>query len=244
MTDLALDAPPPPARSAPWGTAASLALHGGFVLLLLLVAPLNRPLVLPPEPPAVEVEIVTSEAFAALQPAIEAPPPVVEAPLPEPAAPVEAAPPLPGERLAPTGPLAPDVEENPTVTATRFYAADLLKQPDMQRIRQGLRGFADSERMIQICNIEALEQIRRAAPAYDPDTVVANAMSDLVWQGMTIAAAGGALRSRRRWYEIAFHCTVASGYEAVTAFDFKLGDPIPEDEWEEHFLNAADADDD
>jgi hypothetical protein len=69
-------------------------------------------------------------------------------------------------------------------------------------------------------------------------------MSDMMWQGLTLTAAGGAFRSRRKWYGVAFHCTVASGYEAVTAFDFKLGDPIPEDKWDEYLLNAEDEDDD
>ncbi len=63
----------------------------------------------------------------------------------------------------------------------------------MQRIRRSLTGFADSERMIQICNIEALEQIRRAAPDYDPDTLVAYAMSDLLSSGLTLTATGGRL---------------------------------------------------
>ena len=237
LIGLSLDAPLLPGRRIPWGTAASLALHGGLALLVVIVAPLHQPLIPPPEPPAVAVEIVTQAEFAALQP-IEAPPPIIASPAPA----AEAAPSTIGDRLAPSAPLAPAIAENQTVTATRFYAADLLQQPDMQRIRQGLRGFADSERMIQICNIEALEQIRRAAPDYAPDTMVAYAMADLMSSGLTLTATGGAFRSRRRWYGIAFNCAVAPGYEAVTAFDFKLGEPIPESEWEEHSLNAADED--
>jgi hypothetical protein len=237
VTDFAFAAELPVRRSIPWGTLASLVLHGGLALALLLLPPV-RDLVLP-EPPPVNVEIVTPQQFAALQP-VEAPPPVIAAPAPDqPAAPSEL-----GERLPESGPLMPDLPDSPVVTATEFYSANLLRQPDMQRIRRSLTGFADSERMVQICNIEALEQIRRAAPAFDPDTMVAYAMSDMLWQGLTLTAAGGAFRSRRRWYGIAFHCTVAPGYEAVTAFDFKLGDPIPESEWEMHNLNAADADDD
>jgi hypothetical protein len=238
MTDLSFDAPAFEPRKIPWGTLASLGLHGGLALAVILLSPIRDLVAPPPEP--VAVEIVTEQQFAALEQPAEAAPPVLAAPAPA----EEAAPPAPGEQIAPSGPLTPDLPENPVVTATEFYAANLLRQPDMQRIRQGIRGFADSERMVQICNIEALEQIKRAAPAFDPDTMVAYAMADMMWQGMTLTAAGGAFRSRRLWYGVAFHCTVAAGYEAVTAFDFKLGDPIPEDEWEEHSLNAADADDD
>ncbi len=235
MTDFAFAAPMPAPRPIPWGTVASLALHGALALALLISPPV-RDLVLP-EPSPVNVEIVTAGQFAALQPAEPAPPPAIEATPNEAVA-------EPGERLPETGPLVPDLPENPVVTATEFYSASLLRQPDMQRIRQSLTGFADSERVVQVCSIEALEQIRRAAPAFDPDTMVAYAMSDMIWQGLTLTAAGGAFRSRRKWYGIEFHCTVAPGYEGVTAFDFQLGDPIPESEWEEHSLNAADADDD
>jgi hypothetical protein len=225
-------------RRLPWPALASLLLHGAVLALTAFVLTSRDNLVPPPEPPAVAVEIVTPAEFAALQPPAEAPPPIIASPAPA----AEAAPAVTADRLAPSAQLAPDIAENPTVTATRFYAADLLQQPAMQRIRQGLRGFADSERLIQICNIEALEQIRRAAPDTAPDTMVAYAMADLLSSGMTLTATGGAFRSRRRWFGIAFNCTVASGYEAVTAFDFKLGDAIPESEWEAHNLNAADED--
>jgi hypothetical protein len=238
VTDFAFAAELPARRSIPWGTMASLALHCGLALALLMLTP-ARDLVLP-EPPTVNVEIVTAEQFAALQPAEVAPPPIIAAPAPS----ELGVSPAPGERLPESGPLVPDLPDTPIVTATEFYSANLLRQPDMQRIRQSLTGFADSERMVQICNIEALEQIRRAAPAFDPDTMVAYAMSDMVWRGLTLSAAGAAFRSRRKWYGIAFNCTVAPGYEGVTAFDFKLGDPIPESEWEEHSLNTEDADDD
>ena len=238
MTDLTFDAPLPAARPSPWGTLASLGLHVGLALAVILLTPIKDIVAPPPQP--VAVEILTEQQFAALELPAETPPPVLAAPAPA----EEAAPPAPGEQIAPSGPLAPNLPENPLVTATEFYAANLLRQPDMQRIRRSLTGFADSERMVQICNIEALEQIRRAAPAFDPDTMVAYAMADMVWQGMTLTAAGGAFRSRRRWYEIAFHCTVAPGYEAVTAFDLKIGAAIPAAEWEEHNLNTADADDD
>ena len=110
----------------------------------------------------------------------------------------------------------------------------------MARIRQTLTTIADSERVVQLCNIEGLEQIRRAEPKYDPDTLVSYAMADPVAAGMTLSAPGGAFRSRRKWYGISFKCTAAPDYQGVTAFEFKLGEPIPQDQWEEHNLNAED----
>ena len=101
--------------------------------------------------------------------------------------------------------------------------------------------LADTERVVQLCNIEGLEQIRRAAPTYAPDTLVPYAMADMDGSGLTLIASGGAFRSRRRWFGVMFRCAVAPDYSGVTAFSFKLGAEIPPDQWEAHNLNAEDA---
>jgi len=94
---------------------------------------------------------------------------------------------------------------------------------------------------VQLCNIEALEQIRVAAPQYVPDTMVAYAMADMDVHGPTLIADGGAFRSRRNWFAIAFSCTVALDFSHVEAFQFTLGDAIPREEWDAHFLTEAEA---
>jgi hypothetical protein len=128
--------------------------------------------------------------------------------------------------------------------ANQFYAGAILNEPGMKKIRAGLETFAPSERMVQLCNIEGLEQIKRAAPGTNPDALVGYAMSDPVVAGLTISAAGGAFRSRRKWYGIAFKCTVAADLQSVTAFEFKFGAAIPQYQWEDHNLNVTDEDDD
>ena len=110
----------------------------------------------------------------------------------------------------------------------------------MDHIRRTLDTIAPSERLVQLCNIEGLEQIRRGAPDYAPDTLVPYAMSDSLTAGLTLSAPGAAFRSRRRWFGIAFKCTVAADLASVTAFEFKLGEPIPRSEWTAHDLNAED----
>lgn len=225
---------PLPQRSpAPWGAAASLALHLALALALILVSPL-RPMIAPtPEP--VAVEIVTEAEFAALQPQPEeatAPSEAMETPSSDMAV----------DRLPPSAALEPNLETRTTVTASEFYAERLLGEPGMAGVRRELRGLTTSERVVQLCNIEGLEQIRRAAPEYDPDTLVPYAMSPLTASGRTIGAAGGAFRSRRKWFGVAFTCTVGSDLQSVTAFEMTLGDAVPEDQWEAHDLNAADLD--
>jgi hypothetical protein len=243
MTDIAAAAPLPlPAnRRLAAGTAASFVVHGLLLAALLFLTPLKQ-LVVPP-PAAVTVEIVTPDQLAALSKPQPAPPAapaprIVTSPAPE-------ASPAPAEsagRLAPSPPGLPVAVGDGTVRATQFYAAGILNEPGMAHIRKAFGTLAGSEKLVQLCNIEGLEQIRRAEPAYDPDTLVGYAMADMETSGLTLKATGGAFRSRRKWYGVTFQCTVAADLSAVTAFEFRLGQPIPEDQWEDHNLNAEDAD--
>jgi hypothetical protein len=227
-------ADPAPRGDAPWGTIASVCLHAGLAAVLVF-SPAGSSA--PPPGAVVTVDIVSLSEFAALaKPAVE-PVPVA---LSTPQAAVPMAEPDASGRLTPKPPAA--VTQSPTITATEFFSADILLDPGEAGIRRSLASFADRERIIQVCNLEAMEQIGRNVPEYVPDAVVGYAMSDLIVDGLTVIAAGGAFRSRRRWYEVAYTCTAAPGYEAVTAFAFKLGDEIPEDVWDAHNLNASDDD--
>ena len=217
------------------GMAASLGMHAAFALALVWVSPL-RPLMVP-APRPVAVDIVTEQQYRAMT--------APAAPIAEPAAPPQVSAPAPAAATTPAlskSPASTAKTDRGVVTATQFYAAHILNEPGMERIRAALGRIDPTERIVQLCNIEGLEQIRRAAPAYDPDTLVSYAMADTMTDGMKLSAPGGAFRSRRQWYEIAFDCTVTADYSGVAAFSFKLGAPIPEDQWEDHNLNAEDAD--
>ncbi len=231
----------PDRRLPGWGTAVSLVIHLGFAAALLVVSPL-RTIVVPPPPP-VAVEIVSAAQYAALTrpaPPVLATPQLPESTLP----PAETVAPVPANPATPAAPGTPTVPQTDrgVVTATEFYAGGILKEPGMERIRRVMGTLDPGERMVQLCNIEGLEQIRRAAPSYDPDTLVSYAMADTTATGLTLSATGGAFRSRRKWYGVSFQCSIAADYSAVTAFSFKLGAAIPEDEWEDHNLNAEDED--
>jgi hypothetical protein len=232
---------PPRARELPWGTAASVALHGLLLVAAVLVSPL-RPLVVPPPAP-VAVEIVTPAQFANLQrpgrAEVAAPARRLAAPAPMAATNATSD---DSTRLPPSPPLQPDLPETKTWRATRFYAATILSEPGMAHIRKAFGTLASSEKLMQLCNIEGLEQIRRTLPQYDPDTLVPYAMREPLVTGLRLSAAGGAFRSRRKWYEIAFQCTVAADLGGVTAFEFRVGEAIPPDQWDAHNLNAEDAD--
>jgi hypothetical protein len=238
MTDLVADAPMPllSNRRLAGGTVASIVVHGLMIASLFWLTPLKQLIV--PTPKPLSVEIVTDAQFRA----IEAPTPAPAA-TPEITAPTgqgEAAPPTSNQAQPPSSALPSTILG--VHIATEFYAAGILKEPGMERIRKTMDTIAPSERLVQLCNIEGIEQLKRGAPDYAPDTIVSYAMSDQIVAGTTLSAPGAAFRSRRRWYGVAFKCTVAADLGSVTAFEFKLGKPIPENEWEEHNLNAEDSD--
>lgn len=220
-----------------WGTPVSLALHLGLAIALLLLSPL-RPLMVP-APQPISVDIVSEAELRALASPAAPAPAVLAAPV-APQAIAPSAAPQASSATAPT--IAPPKTDRGVVTATQFYAAAILKEPGMARIRAALGTIDPGERLVQLCNIEGLEQIRRADPGFDPDTLVPYAMADTTTTGLTLSATGGAFRSRRNWYGVSFQCSIAADYSGVTAFSFKLGAAIPKDQWDAHDLNAEDAD--
>lgn len=214
----------------PAGIVASLLLHAA-ILVLIIVGQFAPGVVVPPIP-SVEVELVSVAQFAALvAPPTPAPslavPGTVEAPAASPSQPAVEAAPLPS---------------NGPFRATSFYAASLLAEPASAKLRQAMRTLDVSERVVQLCDIEAMEQIRRARSDYDPDMVVPYAMEDMATVDGTLVATGGAFRSRREWYELSFRCTPARDFEHVEAFEFTLGNQIPHELWDAHYLTAEETD--
>lgn len=215
-----------------WGMAGSAALHAGLLAALFLLTPVRS--FIAPEPPAISVDLIPFRVFEPESepvPQAVAPPEFAVPPSDAPAADTASAEPTPG---------APSRGADGTYRATRLYAATMLTQPDMAQVRRALATIADNEKIVQLCNIEALEQIRLAAPQYDPDTMVSYAMATPITSGLLLTALGGAFRSRRQWYNVAFECEASPTLDGVTSFSFKLGELIPESEWEEHYLNAED----
>ena len=220
---------PSPVRRPPWGMAASVSVHFVLVALLLLYTAV-QPLTVQPEPPqSIEVQLVPPPQ----QPALTAPAPLS---VPEttnaPAAPTATAPVVPPTSPAPVAHAAPGA----MTKATQLFAAGILKEPSSAKIRKTLATFADSEKLMQLCNIEGLEQIRRANPKFNPDVLASYAMSDTSVECMTLIANGGAFHTGRNWYAIRLRCTVAPDYSGVDDFEFSIGDPIPRNQWDSHNL--------
>lgn len=214
----------------PAGIVASLLLHGA-ILALIVLGQFAPEAALPPIV-SVEVELVSMAQFAAL----------VAPPVPAPSLAVPEA----TEATAPSSspPTAETARQpsNGPFRATSFYAANLLAEPASAKLRQAMRTLDLSERAVQLCDIEAMEQIRRARTDYDPDMVVPYAMAEMATADGTLLATGGAFRSRREWYELSFRCTPALDFEHVESFEFTLGRQIPHELWDAHDLTAEEAD--
>ncbi|OCW57236.1 hypothetical protein AWJ14_13050 [Hoeflea olei] len=139
---------------------------------------------------------------------------------------------------APAVPQPP--EPAPRIKADKLYSAGILADPRSREALKELSRLVPEDRIIQLCNVEAMEQVHVHRPELHPDLLIAYAMGDADLEGLTLRAEGGAIRSDRHWFRIGFSCEVSPDLTAVRAFDFALGDPIPESEWEAHFLTADD----
>ena len=191
-----------PVSRLPWGIVLSVGTHALVGALLLLFARV-RPLEAPAEqqPDAIAVEIVAPpEPVTTGKPAPQPAPAEVQRD------PGRSAP--PGTASASTS-TAKD-RRSGMLHATQFFAAGILREPASRKLRQTLSTFADSERIVQLCNMEGIEQIRRADRRYDPDVVVSYALADTTVDGLTLSADGGAFHSGRGWYGLRFRCTVSA----------------------------------
>jgi hypothetical protein len=212
-------AAPEEATRAPWGMLGSIGLHAAALTLLLV--PVTHMIDVPRER-SIEVDIISAAQFGRMLASANAP--VVPLPVPDiPAAPQTAQPQV-------------DDDDDGLVHASTFHAASILEGPDGRKLREALGNVADSERIVQLCGLEGIEQIHAFDPRYDPDMIVAYTMKDTVRQGQTLIADGAVFRSARAWYRLKFRCTVLPDFSAVTDYAFAIGDAVPREEWEAHDL--------
>ncbi|MBA5801766.1 MULTISPECIES: DUF930 domain-containing protein [Rhizobium] len=226
------------------GAAASFALHIVAILLLLLLLPkAEPPLPLPDDGLSVEIVPQAAEQLKMPEPAKTPSPeqakPEAAKPEAEPAVPVTNNP--PAAVMPSVAPITLPVQKPAEfVKARQLFSDKLLADPRSRRAREALRGLAGSERNLQLCDLEALEQVRRAHPAMAPDMLAPYAMVAEKVSGNSVEVRGGAFRSKRKWYNIQFKCELDAGSGKVASFAFLVGDAIPQGEWQEHNLVADD----
>ncbi len=99
------------------------------------------------------------------------------------------------------------------------------------RFARALQMLAPAERLEQLCDYTAMTRIRKETGNFRPDRAVANATAAPVIRDDTIAAEGGAFRSRGKWYALSFVCTATPDHMAVVSFHYTVGPEIPEAKW-------------
>ncbi len=110
--------------------------------------------------------------------------------------------------------------------AKRFYLADMLDQAALAKARDALKKLPPEKRLAQTCNIEAIGQIGNAGKGFAPDAMVANAFAAPTVDGVNYTVSNGAFRSGKKWYGIAYECTLNKAMTAVTAFKFHIGGDV------------------
>jgi hypothetical protein len=125
-------------------------------------------------------------------------------------------------------------------TAQHLFAMAALNDPKNDKAREALGTLAADERRIQLCNIEAMEQLRRTEHVA-AELVAPYAFKDIAIRETEIVAEGAAVQAGRQWRKLRYRCTIGSAAEAPSDFAFSLGADIPTAEWSDHFLTAGSA---
>lgn len=223
-------------RHVPNAIAPSLAISVTLHLIAILAVgffPTRKSL-----PPPIE-QSITVEILNEPQAAVTAQPTVTQnesKPIALPA-PIDRA---PEQDTKPAITNEPSPQGDGMVRAKELFSAKVLADPRSKEALVALRQLGTDDRIIQLCNVEAMEQVHIWESDFQPDFVVAYAMADTKLSGFTLQADGAAFRSKRHWYDIKFKCEVTPDLEKVVAFEFSLGAEIPKSEWETHSLPVGD----
>ncbi|NVD42155.1 DUF930 domain-containing protein [Ensifer sp. HO-A22] len=119
------------------------------------------------------------------------------------------------------------------VKAEELFSAKSIADP---RVKQAMGQLPVKKRILQLCNIEALEQIRHQRPEDFPDMLVPFGPSGGFIGKEQIDASGGAYRSKGNWYDVDFKCKVNLETVEVTSFSFAIGGIIPQTAWKSRRL--------
>lgn len=121
-------------------------------------------------------------------------------------------------------------------TATQYFTSRILHDPQNRQVNEMLPRLGPDERIIQLCNIEGLEQLRLVSAGVVPDSLDPSAMAETTIVGDSLDAPGGAYRLNKKWYAVTFTCKVGTDRQSVVEFKFRTGAAIPHDQWESHNL--------
>ncbi|MGF6176181.1 DUF930 domain-containing protein [Ensifer sp. 4252] len=119
------------------------------------------------------------------------------------------------------------------VEAEELFSAKSIADP---RVKQAMGQLPVKKRILQLCSIEALEQIRHERPKDFPDMLVPFGPSGGFIGKEQIDASGGAYRSKGNWYDVNFRCKVNLETVEVVSFSYAIGGIVPETAWKSRKL--------
>ncbi len=112
-----------------------------------------------------------------------------------------------------------------------FLAATLPAAAFTRQQTQELAKLSGATRLIQACDLEALIRIAADRNGLRPSHAPVDALSPPQIKGNTLKGDGGAVRSRDKWYQFSFTCVTSPDHLKVTSFTYKIGQPIPKEQW-------------
>ena len=115
------------------------------------------------------------------------------------------------------------------ISATAASAAN-------KRVERRLLDLDPTTRLEQVCAIETMSRVGKDANPYRPDRAIINAISTPALKGDTVTGSGGAFRSKGKWYRYSYTCQATADHMSVSTFNYKIGDPIPPEQWETYGL--------
>lgn len=129
-----------------------------------------------------------------------------------------------------------------SVVALLFAALVLSSGPAaasdkrQKHLEHMLKRLDPATRLEQVCDAEAMKQIARDHREFRVDRSVVSALEEPRAKGDTLSGKGAAFRSKGKWYQYSFACHATPDRLGVIAFEYKLGDEIPEARWLQHGL--------
>ncbi|TWD54437.1 uncharacterized protein DUF930 [Agrobacterium vitis] len=113
--------------------------------------------------------------------------------------------------------------------AKRIYSKDTLSDP---RIKEALGKLPPKRRVVQMCSIEMLEQIRRNVPGAVPDIIAPTAETVENIDEKLMDVTDAAYHSRGQWFDVSYHCETDAKTTTITSFRFNIGSVIPKSQWD------------
>lgn len=108
--------------------------------------------------------------------------------------------------------------------AKKLLSDRVLDNPGM---RSMLGDLPPNRRIVQMCSIEALAQIRQArASSGGPDGIVPFSEQGGLISGNVLDATGGAFNVGPRWFDVTFRCEVNLDSFNVTSFQYQIGSAV------------------